>query len=354
MFKSFLPLAVTLILVGCNQPAEHKEAPKQPATELSKAANQNFKALPNSPPALEGNSNTTAKVELGKMLFFDPRLSASQLISCNTCHNLALGGADLQETSIGHGWQKGPRNAPTALNSVFHVAQFWDGRSPDLEAQAKGPVQAGVEMNNTPAVVEATLRSMPGYIDAFNEAFPNEKEAVTFDNVAKAIAVFESTLNTPSAFDHYLAGDLKALDPSQKEGLKLFMDKGCASCHNGVGIGGASYAKFGVVKAPSSDIRPEGDKGRSKVTGKSDDDYLFRVPTLRNIALTGPYFHSGKVHSLDKAVEVMAETQLGVKLAQNETKAIVAFLGSLTGTMPKITYPVLPAPSATTPQPNTK
>ena len=321
------------------------------ADGLMDQAKASFKPLPKSAPALKGNKMSKARVHLGKMLFFDPRLSASQLISCNSCHNLGLGGADLQETSIGHGWAKGPRNAPTVLNSVFHVAQFWDGRAPSLEAQAKGPVQAGVEMNNTPAKVEETLKSMPGYVRAFKKAFPG-KNPVSFDNMAKAIALYESTLITPSRFDSYLKGKKNALSRAEKAGLQLFLDKGCATCHNGVGIGGSSYAKFGVVKAPSDTVRPPADKGRYKVTKKSSDEYVFRVPTLRNIALTGPYFHSGKVHDLSEAVTIMAKTQLGVDLTKSQLNYMVIFLKSLNGKVPRTTYPVLPAPSNSTPQPN--
>ena len=324
------------------------------ADELQKQAQAAFNPLPMSAPSLKGNKSNKAKLELGKMLFLEPRLSSSQLISCNSCHNLGLGGADLQATSIGHGWQKGPRNAPTVLNSVFHVAQFWDGRSPDLEAQAKGPVQAGVEMNNTPAQVEATLRSMPEYQQLFKKAFRGEKQPVTFDNMAKAIALFEATLITPSPFDLYLKGKVRALNKEEKKGLKLFMDKGCSSCHNGIGIGGGSYAKFGMVEAPSEEIRPSSDKGRMKVTNKSEDEYVFRVPTLRNIALTAPYFHSGAVSNLEEAVKIMGQTQLGIKLSGPEAKAIVSFLGSLTGNQPRVSYPVLPASTATTPKPMTK
>ncbi len=321
------------------------------ADALLDQAKASFKPLPKSAPALKGNKMSRARLELGKMLFFDPRLSASQLISCNTCHNLGLGGADLQETSIGHGWAKGPRNAPTVLNSVFHLAQFWDGRAPSLEAQAKGPVQAGVEMNNSPAKVEETLKSMPGYVRAFKKAFPGKK-SVTFDNMAKAIALFESTLNTPSRFDAYLKGKKNALSRAEKEGLQLFLDKGCNSCHNGVGIGGGMYAKFGVVKAPSDQVRPPADKGRQKVTKKAADKYVFRVPTLRNIALTAPYFHSGKVHRLDEAVTIMAKVQLGVDLTTRQRSRIVAFLKSLTGKAPRVIYPVLPARTDKTPYPN--
>src|SRR5690606_15103145 len=188
------------------------------------------------------------KIELGKQLFFDPRISRSQIISCNSCHNLSLGGVDAGSTSIGHGWQKGPRRAPTVLNAVFNVAQFWDGRAEDLKAQAKGPVQASVEMNNTPANVEKTLNSIPEYVAAFRKAFPFETQPANFDNFAKAVEAFEATLITPnSRFDKFLTGDDAALDATEKKGLRLFLDKGCASCHSGVNVGGNAYFKFGVV-----------------------------------------------------------------------------------------------------------
>ena len=314
-------------------------------------AQSQFKALPG---AAKLGKTEKALAELGRDLFFDPRLSASQLISCNSCHNLALGGGDLQKTSIGHGWQKGPRNAPTVLNSSLHVAQFWDGRAPNLEAQAKGPVQAGVEMANTPQRVEETLTSMPGYQKAFKEAFPGQPQPVTFDNMAKAIAAFEATLLTPSSLDQYLAGKEKALNAAEKKGLELFLATGCASCHNGVNLGGNSFQKFGVVKAPSEAVRPKADLGRANQSKAKDDEYIFRVPTLRNIAVTGPYFHSGAVASLEEAVGIMAEVQLGKTLTTDEKKSIAIFLGSLTGKLPKVTYPLLPEATATTPAPLTE
>ena len=196
--------------------------------------------------AVKGDEVTAAKVDLGRKLFFDPRLSRSQLIACASCHNLSTGGVDAGPTSVGHGWQKGPRRAPSVLNAVFNVAQFWDGRAEDLKAQAKGPVQAGVEMNNTPATVEITLRSIPGYVGDFKNAFPNDASPVSFDNMAKAIAAFESTLITPNArVDKFLKGDDAALNEQEKKGLRLFLDKGCAGCHNGVNIGGANGAGAG-------------------------------------------------------------------------------------------------------------
>ncbi len=311
-----------------------------------------FKPIPAKPPAIKDNPATPAKLELGRKLFFDPRLSSSYLISCNTCHNVGLGGCDLQETSTGHGWQKGPRNAPTVLNSVFNIAQFWDGRAADLKAQAKGPVQAGVEMNNKPEHVVATLESIPGYPPLFRKAFPGEKKPVTFDNMAAAIEVFEATLVTPDArFDRYLKGERKALSAKEEEGLRLFMGKGCAACHNGVNIGGTGYFPFGVKEHLSAEVRPAGDLGRFKVTSTEADKYVFKSPSLRNIDLTPPYFHSGKIWQLNAAVRIMGSAQLGISLANDEADKIVAFLHTLTGRQPKIEYPILPPNADNTPLP---
>ena len=289
---------------------------------------------------------------LGKMLFFEPRLSASYLISCNSCHNVGLGGADLQETSTGHGWQKGPRNAPTVLNSVFNIAQFWDGRAADLAAQAKGPVQASVEMNNKPDQVVATLKSIPGYVNLFATAFPQDKDPITFDNMARAIELYEATLITPdSAFDKYLKGNAKALNTREKEGLTLFMDKGCVACHAGVNMGGAGYYPFGLKETPLAELLPPDDLGRFKVTNTASDKYVYKSPSLRNIALTPPYFHTGKIWKLKDAVTVMGTTQLGVKLSDSEANKITLFLQTLTGRQPKVDYPILPMGSDETPRP---
>jgi cytochrome c peroxidase len=302
--------------------------------------------------AVKDNELTPAKIELGKQLFFDPRMSASQIISCNSCHNLGLGGVDAGSTSIGHGWQKGPRRAPTVLNAVFNGAQFWDGRAPDLKTQAKGPVQAGVEMNNTPANVEATLNSIPGYVAAFKTAFPNDAKPANFDNFALAIEAFEATLITPGArFDKFLAGDEAALDATEKQGLRLFIDKGCSGCHSGPNVGGTGYFTFGVAEKPAPELLPATDKGRAAVTKSFSDEYAYRAAPLRNVALRAPYFHTGAVWTLEEAVQVMATSQLGVKLSGDETKAIVAFLGSLTGEQPRVDYPVLPARTNATPHP---
>lgn len=321
------------------------------ADELRDQATAVFKPLPSTIPATKNNVITKDKIELGKALFFDPRLSASGVFSCNSCHNLATGGDDNLETSIGHGWQKGPRNAPTVLNSVFNEAQFWDGRAEDLKAQAKGPVQAGVEMANTPGQVETTLKSMPQYVDWFAAAFPEDKSAVTFDNMAKAIEAFEATLLTPAPFDKYLNGDDNALSEDQKKGLALFIDKGCAGCHGGINVGGQGYYPFGVVEKPGAEVLPSNDKGRFAVTKTADDQYVFRAAPLRNVAVTAPYFHSGKVWDLRQAVAIMGSSQLGTELEPAEIDSIVAFLNSLTGEVPRIEYPVLPAETDKTPRP---
>jgi cytochrome c peroxidase len=323
----------------------------QAAADLREQAVANFKPIPTSPPELKGNPATPDKLELGKVLYFDPRLSKSALISCHTCHNVGLGGGDFQETSTGHNWQKGPRNAPTVLNSVFNIAQFWDGRAKDLAEQAKGPIQAGVEMANTPDGVLKTLNSMPEYITLFQKAFPGEKNPVSFDNMAKAIEVFEATLLTPnSPFDRFLSGDKDALSPEATLGLQAFMEKGCVDCHSGVNIGGTDYFNFGVQAVPPAAVMA-GDKGRFAVTKTKSDEYVFKSPSLRNIEITGPYFHSGKIWGLKEAVAIMGSSQLGVTLTDKDIDPIVAFLKATTGEQPKIVHPTLPKPTDSTPRP---
>lgn len=341
----FLSLAACLLTT-----AAYADGPVP--NDLRQMALENFKPLPSTVPAVRDNPITPEKIALGKALFFDPRLSASGVFSCNSCHNLATGGDDNLETSIGHGWQKGPRNAPTALNSVFNEAQFWDGRAEDLKAQAKGPVQAGVEMANTPQQVVTTLNSMPEYVGWFKAAFPKDADPVSFDNMAKAIEAFEATLLTPAPFDAYLNGDDDALTVEQKQGMALFIDKGCSACHNGINVGGSGYYPFGLVEKPGAEVLPENDKGRFSVTHTADDSYVFRAAPLRNVAVTAPYFHSGKVWNLKQAVGIMGTAQLGEELNEQEVDLIVAFLDSLTGRVPEITVPVLPPETDATPKPN--
>jgi cytochrome c peroxidase len=328
-------------------------AQAEPASPLMQRARALFEAVPDTPPELANNPITPVKIELGRKLYFEPRLSQSWLISCNTCHNLGLGGVDLMETSIGHGWQAGPRNAPTVLNSVYNLAQFWDGRAADLMEQAQGPVQAAVEMSSTPERTVETLKSIPDYIAMFEEAFPDDADPVTFQNMARAIEAFEATLITPhSLFDRYLGGDEGVLTEDEKAGLALFMDSGCTACHGGILLGGTSYQRFGAVRNPGAELLPPEDRGRFNVTGDPNDEFAFKVPVLRNVELTAPYFHTGRVWALDESVAVMGEAQLGKDFTVDEVQRITAFLGSLTGDQPDVDYPVLPVHTADTPQPD--
>jgi cytochrome c peroxidase len=293
-----------------------------------------------------------AAVELGKALFFEPRLSEGHNISCNTCHNLGTGGADLSPVSLGHRWQKGGRNSPTVLNAAYNTAQFWDGRAADLTEQAGGPMVNPVEMGSTQEHVVEQLKGIPGYLPLFAAAFPEDPDPVNFPNAEAAIAAFEQTLITPNApFDRFLRGDDAAMTEEQQAGLRTFIDQGCAACHNGVNLGGNSYQPFGVVEKPDWTVLPPDDKGRFQVTRAEEDAYVFRVPTLRNIALTPPYFHSGSVWDLNLAVGVMGTAQLGASLDAAQEASIVAFLDSLTGEMPRIVYPTLPPSTAETPRP---
>ena len=319
---------------------------------LMKQAQALFQPIPLTPPVLPGNAATPAKVELGKMLYFDPRLSESHVISCNSCHMIGMGGVDLQSTSLGHRLQHGGRNAPTVYNAVFDVAQFWDGRAKDLEAQAGGPLVNPVEMDTTESHVTEQIKGIPGYGPLFAKAFPGVHDPINFEDVRKAIAVFEATLITPNApFDRFLRGNANALSTQQKEGLALFMSKGCAACHRGINVGGGMYAKFGVVELPGGDILPAGDKGRFAVTKTAGDEYVFKVPSLRNVTITAPYFHSGKVWDLREAVAIMGSSQLGAKLTSQEVDRITTFLGSLTAPQPIVTLPALPPSVAATPRP---
>jgi cytochrome c peroxidase len=312
-----------------------------------------FAPIPAKAPDLPGNPATPEKVALGAKLFFEPRLSATHSISCASCHNIGLGGADNSPTSSGFHGTRGGRNSPTVLNAAFNFVQFWDGRAKDLEEQAGGPMVNPVEMASPKQHVAEQLRALPAYRDDFARVFPGDADPLSLANAQKAIAVFEATLTTPNApFDRYLRGDAAALNPAQKAGLTLFMDKGCTACHAGVNIGGGMYAKFGAVAAPDAKYRPAVDKGRGGVTGKAADDYSFKVPTLRNIALTAPYFHTGSEQDLAKVVDVMARAQLGQTLRPDEITQLVAFLGSLTGDQPRITIPRLPASDAKSPLPD--
>ncbi len=288
-----------------------------------------------------------ALVELGKKLFFDPRLSKSGFISCNSCHNLSMGGTDNLKTSIGHNWQKGPINAPTVLNSSMNVAQFWDGRAKDLKEQAGGPIANPGEMAFTHELAIDVLESIPAYRAEFKKVFKADK--INIDQVTQAIAAFEETLVTPNArFDKWLKGDKKAITKQELEGYQIFKASGCTACHYGVAMGGTSFQKMGIVEPYKSTSPAE---GRAAVTGKDADRFYFKVPTLRNVELTYPYFHDGEAATLTEAVDIMGRLQLGRKYTDDENAKIVAFLKTLTGDQPKFMLPILPPSTDSTPRP---
>ncbi|SFM03476.1 cytochrome-c peroxidase [Nitrosomonas communis] len=280
----------------------------------------------------------TAMVELGKMLFFDTRLSKSGFISCNSCHNLSMGGTDNLKTSIGHKWQQGPINAPTVLNASMNLAQFWDGRAKDLKEQAGGPIANPGEMAFTHDDVIKMLNTIPQYKDQFKKAFNSDK--IDIDGVTSAIAAFEETLVTPgSRFDKWLEGDKEALTKAELDGYTLFKSAGCTKCHNGPAVGGNSFEKMGVHK-PYETKSPA--VGRMEVTGKEEDRFVFKVPTLRNVELTYPYFHDGGALTLEEAVDIMGKIQVNREFNKEEIANIVAFLKTLTGKQPDFKLPILP------------
>jgi len=289
-----------------------------------------------------------ALVELGKKLYFDPRLSRSGFISCNSCHNLSMGGSDNLTSSIGHNWQKGPINAPTVLNSSMSVAQFWDGRARDLREQAGGPIANPKEMAYTHELVVEMLGSIPQYVNEFRLVFG--PGPVDIDRATRAIAAFEETLVTPnSRFDRWLLGDASALTADERAGYDIFKSSGCTACHNGPAAGGTSFRKMGLVEPYRTDNPAE---GRMAVTGRDADRFSFKVPTLRNVELTYPYFHDGAAGTLTEAVDVMGRIQLGRRYTPQENSTIVAFLKTLTGDQPRIELPLLPPSSERTPRPN--
>jgi len=263
------------------------------------------------------------KAILGKKLFFDTRLSMDNTVSCATCHDLLNGGDDGLEVSFGIKGLKGTVNAPTVLNSVFNFRQFWDGRAKNLQEQALGPIENPVEMGHNLKILVEKLKDTE-YKDQFNSIYKN---GITKENLVDAIAEFEKTLITPnSRFDKYLLGDKNAITPYEKEGYELFKNKGCIACHHGVNVGANHYNKFGAFSPVSSK-----NLGRYEITKDDEDKYYFKVPSLRNIQLTAPYFHDGREYDLDKAVELMAAVQLGRPITEDEVKKIVAFLKTLTG-----------------------
>lgn len=287
-----------------------------------------------------------ALVELGKMLFFEPRLSRSGFISCNSCHNLATGGVDNLQTSIGDRWAQGPINSPTVLNSFGQVAQFWDGRAKTLAEQAAGPIANPLEMASTHEMAVKVIASIPGYAPYFKKAFGDAE--VNIKRITEAMAEFERTLVTPNArFDKWLKGDKNAITQQELNGYKIFKESGCTICHNGAQLGGQSFQKMGVVRPYKTTNTAEGVKA---ISGRDQDRMTFKVPMLRNIELTYPYFHDGAVWSLEESVSIMGDLQLGKRYTKQEIDDITAFLKTLTGDQPKVEYPILPPSGPNTPK----
>ncbi|MDR3700982.1 MAG: cytochrome c peroxidase [Candidatus Sulfopaludibacter sp.] len=320
---------------------------KGPPT-VEPASLKSFAALPAAPAVLADNP-MAAKIELGRMLYYDARLSKGQTVSCNSCHRLSEYGVDGQPTSEGHAGQRGTRNSPTVYNAALQFVQFWDGRAPDVEKQAGGPMLNPVEMAMpSEMAVVAVLKSMPGYLAAFRKAFPGDKDPVTFAHAVEAIGGFERGLITPSRWDRFLQGDQAALTAEEKSGFNHFLAAGCDTCHSGVLLGGNAFQKLGVAK----DYSDTTDTGRYQVTRNESDRMFFKVPTLRNVAMTGPYFHNGKIATLADAVDQMAEFQTGRQLAAADRDAIVTFLKCLTGDLDGnyVRQPDLPKSTSRTPR----
>lgn len=314
-------------------------------------------ALPTKIDVPQDNPQSKEKIHLGKMLFFEPRISLDGTISCNSCHNIMAGGVDNKSFSAGVGAKLGGRNAPTVWNSAFHSVQFWDGRAATLEEQAKGPMINPLEMAmpNHEAVV-SRIKKIPEYQTHFSKAFKGT-DPITIDNIARAIASFERTLLTPNArFDRFSKGEKNLLTPLEKKGFEIMKSTGCFTCHSGSNFAGPRlptgtgfYMKFPTFSGSEFEKKYDllKDEGRFAVTKNESDKHFYRVPTLRNISETAPYFHNGSVATLDEAVRVMAKTQLNKELKDEEVKAVAAFLGTLTGEKPQIQAPRLP------PTPNT-
>lgn len=340
----FAVMAVVMVFTHCAAPEQEAEL-----TELQQRALTFTQPLPEDA-FEEGMLRSDELIELGKMLFYEPRLSKSGLISCNTCHNMATFGVDQLPVSIGHMWQKGPRNAPTVLNAALHRIQFWDGREPDVESQAIMPILDPLEMASTREHVLAVLNSMPEYVERFQRAFPEEDNPMVYENVGVAIGAFERILLTNSRFDDFLRGDANALTAAEKQGLVTYIETGCHSCHGGPALGGRTFSFF---KTPAEIARGEFDLGRYDLTGNELDKHTFKVPSLLNITKTYPYFHDGSEWCLSETVNVVAMDMLQRELTPQENEEIVTFLAALTGEIPAyaLELPVLPPSTPATPRP---
>jgi cytochrome c peroxidase len=339
---SAMVIVTALLAAGCG--GEKAARPDTPVAITSTqsavftaAELANFSPLP-AEVATSGQPLTDAKIALGRTLFYENLLSEGHDVSCNSCHALNGWGADGRRVSLGHDGHPGTRNAPTVYNAAGHLAQFWDGRAKDVETQATGPILNPVEMGMPDsAAVLAHLRGSSTYLASFRAAFPDERQPVTYDNVGRAIGAFERRLLTPSRWDRFLSGDTTALTIEERHGLRTFLATGCQQCHRGTYVGGGMYAKAGAVTPWFS----RADSGRYQVTRDANDLLVFKVPSLRNVEKTGPYFHDGSVADLNEAVRLMAHHQLGKELAPAQVQAIVTWLRSLTGEIP-VRYIALP------------
>jgi cytochrome c peroxidase len=339
---------IAMFAVACSK----EEAPKKPKplqaeapaaadkAEIDSAKLALFGALPEKM-LKQGTSVNEDRVALGRILFFETRMSASNTLSCNSCHDLQTYGVDNRKTSEGHKKQLGTRNSPSVYNAAGHVSQFWDGRAADVEEQAKGPILNPVEMAmSDEKTLIAEIKKVKAYEELFKKAFPGEAQPVTYNNIANAIGHFERLLVTPSRWDKFVKGDKNALTAEEKAGFNKFNDVGCVACHSGAYVGGAMYQKLGLVKPYESK-----DQGRFEVTKQEADRMMFKVPSLRNIEKTAPYFHDGSVATLEDAVKLMGKHQLGKELSDADTASIVAWLRTLTGELPPkelIARPELP------------
>lgn len=368
-FSSVLLAAVAVLPLACGgggtpAPDTTKTAATPEATKARKssrpapsaavvldAAKKYFSPLPARAESA-ANPTTPEKIALGRQLYYDTRLSKGQDVSCNTCHLLDKFGVDNELTSKGHKGQRGERNSPTVYNAATHFAQFWDGRAATVEDQAQMPIVNPVEMAMADApYVLRTLKSIPGYVEAFKAVFPGDAEPITMENLGRAIGSFERGLMTPGPFDEFLGGKMTALSGDALRGLELFIEFNCVSCHTGPALGGTMYQKLGAVKAYETK-----DEGRFKITKNPDDKYVFKVPSLRNISKTAPYLHDGSAATLDDVLNVMATYQLAKgKLDDDERKYLTAFLTSLDGALADpnyITKPELPPGGPDTPKPD--
>lgn len=329
-----IALGLALVLAACGTAAKEK------APEITDAMLGIFGTLPEEV-APTGYEMSEPLVDLGRMLYYETRISINGNMSCNTCHGLNNYGMDGLRFSFGHSGNPVGRNSPTVYNAALHTAQFWDGRAADVEAQAKGPILAGGEMGMPSGdyVVEV-LKAIPGYLPYFKAAFPGESDPITYDHVGQAIGAFERRLVTPGRFDEFLAGDMTALTEQEQRGFVLFIETGCASCHSGPALGGGMYATLGAKEPYTTN-----DLGRYNVTQDEKDKYAFKVPSLRNIAVTGPYLHDGSIPTLEAMVQLMSRHQLGSQLESDQVDDMVVFLRALTGELPSdyTAQPELPA-----------